>query len=939
MGQEVGNTNGNVAVTPRQIAPVDASKSVPRPRPGLCELWAELLRLNQLVEECEEQIRLGRTPRLPGNTSFLADGRVLCRERNRGDSRYPYGSDGFNLWVNASGYIHCNHGLYFLFLPAQEGEQPPIAFLTGTRTPGAFEYLPHSLLPVPFINDAEARIVERYTVIGHDATYFVTATAELLSVVRIFLAQTRPSHAHLHFSTLIANRTEQPLETYTSAYFNPFCRHQFDESSEDRWFKEVRVVGHERGELLRPTPQAMNSCELPAFLVTTNEDVSRFSSILNFALLRRSVGLHTVVSNIDPVSARNSHNFAPEIEHCTSQVGYFGSPRRNLATAAFLRTGSLPQSVNRTVFNDNAIIGDMLRIELPADSYLRTDYLLSLPENEDVVELESSRPISASMADVALRHVRRRAHRPGNLSLAFSGESWNGLNVEALNHFLPFLKKQVAVCANIHGYMQRSANSLIGFRDVLQAVEGHLLDNPTKARAKILEALSMVMIDGRCPRQYSLPTNGKPGKFDLREFVDQGVWAIATVHSYLSVTGDFALLKTPLGYLRRSGEVDGDCVPTDESDSVLDHLRRIIGYLERNREPESKLVLALYGDWNDALDGLGTSDDPQRQFGTGVSVMTSLQLLQSCRQMAEIAGHATADCADELQRYQQLGQEMRNGLLSFAVTRRGQLRRILHGWGDKHRYEVGGFHDSDETARDALTVNAFWVLADMLDVDPALRPNILAALHRLDSPYGYRTFWPGFGPDATGVGRINRLPIGSAENGAAYLHATAFAIAALFRMGEAEQAWQQVAKILPFAPHHKGLSHSPFVMPNSYVNNPELNLNGQSMNDWQTGSSNVLLKLVVAYVIGFQPGLERLRIAPASWMPFDGFTFCVEVHHRKLRICFRRGDVDSRQFVFNGTLIPQVLHEDSNGTSGISLSYAELSDDHVNLVEVIESFR
>lgn len=91
-----------------------------------------------------------------------------------------------------------------------------------------------------------------------------------------------------------------------------------------------------------------------------------------------------------------------------------------------------------------------------------------------------------------------------------------------MNSFLPFLIRQVAVCAETDGFMQPSPNSLIGFRDVFQAIEGHLYDQPGIAADKIREALGFVMTDGRCPRQYSLPNEDRPGAADLREFVDQG---------------------------------------------------------------------------------------------------------------------------------------------------------------------------------------------------------------------------------------------------------------------------------------------------------------------------------------------------------------------------------------------------------------------------------
>ncbi len=59
------------------------------------------------------------------------------------------------------------------------------------------------------------------------------------------------------------------------------------------------------------------------------------------------------------------------------------------------------------------------------------------------------------------------------------------------------------------------------------------------------------------------------------------------------------------------------------------HMIRIMDYLLENRDHgNTKCVLALYGDWNDALDGLGRSQDPNKEYGSGVSVMATLQVYQ-----------------------------------------------------------------------------------------------------------------------------------------------------------------------------------------------------------------------------------------------------------------------------------------------------------------------
>lgn len=944
MAQEIGVTNGTATTSDRRSVANDICRRVHD-----CPLWSEFQRIRELVAQCEADIRQGTIRRLPGNAAFLADGRVLCRERSRGESRYPYGSDGFNLWVTASGMIHANQGLYFIFLPTLEGEQPPIAFMAGVQSSGVEDYVSHSLLPVPLLAETEARTIDRYSVIGHDAAYFVTETPELLSVVRVFLSQTRPQHAHLHFSCLIQNVTRRPLNLFTSAYMNPFCRHQFESSSEDRWFKDIRVAEHSDQICREREERLERGAILPPFLIRTNEDVSRFRSIANYALLRRSIAVRNAATSQDLSIATRAEFGMPapsadgrdivrlETEECTSQLAFLGSPRRSLASASFLKTGTFSREVARTVFNDNAILGNLARCELPSDAYLRTDYFLSLPENKDVLALELSRPLGPADADQTLKQQRQRTREQGNLSLSFFSGSWNGLDTCIFNHFLPFLKKQVEVCANIQGYLQRSPNSLVGFRDVFQAIDGHLFDRPIEARTKILEALGMVFVDGRCPRQYSLPMHGKPGPADLREFIDQGVWAISTVYNYCSVTGDQSILHETIGYQQLTSANGTACEPSGERGTVLEHLFRIMSYLDRNRDPESGLVLSLYGDWNDALDGLGVSEDPELPFGSGVSIMTTLQLAQNCSEIVEMLTHYfPGEQLNALEHYRRMDATLRAALLKHAVDSRDDSRRILHGWGDRRRYVVGGFQDCDGLSRDGLTSNAFWILSDMLKADPTLKPHLLAAFERLDSPFGFKTFSPGFGPEANGVGRIKRLPIGAAENGAAYLHATTFAIAALFRVGQAKQAWQQIAKIMPFAPHHRDSSHSPFVMPNSYVFNPQLNLTGQSMNDWQTGCSNVLLKLFVRQVFGFQPGLRHLRIAPANWLPFAGFEFEGTAHRRKVRIVYRFGDVLRRSFVVKGVPLEESRYDESSETWFTEIAYGDLDASQTNFIEIFD---
>lgn len=922
--------------------------SEPSPSAGIGQegLYSEIQSLRQLVLECDTAVQGGKNRRLPGNVAFMADGRVLCREREFGDSRYPYGTDGFNFWISASGLMRGNRGLYFLFLPALDGDEPPIAFFAGYRAPGTSSFVSHSLLPVPFIPSGEARIVDRYSVIGHDATYFVAETPEMLSVVRVFVEQTRSDHAHINFSTLIENHSGEPLDVYLSSYMNPFCRHQFVETNEDCWFKKIQIDPSTVETSVNRVDEANNDVVLPSFVVSTNEDMDRFRSICNYSLIRRSVSLCNAGGVFQPMVVRQSQGPAGDsgksgnvltTEVCTSRQTYVGSMRRSLGSASFLDTGSFVHEVPLTVFKETAVAGDLLRMNLPADNYLRTNHVFSTPDSQDILDLELSRPLRTNDVDRAFQLVSKTTNQTGDLDLRVRAETSPEINAETFNKFLPYLKKQVSICALLKGYMHPSANSLIGFRDVLQAVEGHLLDQPKESRAKFLETLGHVLVDGRCPRQYSLPVQGSPGQADLREFVDQGVWAISTVYSYLATTGDFSLLDEVVGYHQASPADENTTTPASERDTVLEHLLRIMDYLSAKRNSETGLVLALYGDWNDALDGLGISSAPDKQFGSGVSVMTSLQFYQCCKEIIEILRrHQAERFSTQIEKYEALRQQLREGLLNFAVVEQDGHRKILHGWGDRRSYLVGSFSDSDGLSRDGLTSNAFWVLSGMLEEDPSMRQHILSALERLDSTYGLRTFEPGFAPDAPGVGRITKLPRGTAENGAVYVHATTFGIAALFKMGQPERAWEQIRKILPFSPHHKQPSHSPFVMPNSYVDNLQLDLAGQSMNDWQTGCSNVLLKLLVKHVFGFEPQLDCLRIAPATWHPFTSLEFNGVAHGKNIRIEHHFDAVSEREFYLNCNQL-EALPKDKMAEALVAyIPYEELADVETNRIVVVD---
>lgn len=174
------------------------------------------------------------------------------------------------------------------------------------------------------------------------------------------------------------------------------------------------------------------------------------------------------------------------------------------------------------------------------------------------------------------------------------------------------------------------------------------------------------------------------------------------------------------------------------------------------------------------------------------------------------------------------------------------------------------------------------------------------------------TFNPYFPLSNTGVGRITRLPEGTAENAATYIHGTLFAIWSLFGLGDTEEAWKQIGKILPLT--HEFISTTPFVMPNSYIRNAELGFDGESMSDWFTGSGCVLVKVLFFCAIGLKADLNGIMIEPSANMPF-----------KRANVKFRLADADVTFIYKNEGRGDRVRKVNGKTTDKIVLSIAGLN--------------
>ncbi len=809
------------------------------------------------IRELDASKEKKKAAALPENCYFLGDYDIACLKREIGDSRYPYSADGFTLWAHSSGYISVNESTFYVILPASGGREPYFTAFGGIKgKDGA--YKPVSLLDTTALAYDECK---RYTVYTPEAAYYIAEDRDVIFALRAFVTKSK----EVCFTLYAENTGKEAKEIYLSPYINCLLKHDTAESVETNWFKECRTT--ENG-----------------YLFFSVEDLDRTTHLENYGVITKCFDARRISG----------------AEITTARSVYTGGTNVPILCAEALRSGKFKKEKTNTRFTDTAVAAEIVKLSLGGGENFKIDYKLSCVYDKATAQKLCKVPLASGELDayVAAAEKANAKKHSETTSFEFGDGSLKDINVGVLNRFIKNVQRQVEFAA----LAKNSGVSLLGVRDVFQQLEAALMWNPSGCREKILEAMSFIGKDGRPPRQYSIPPKeGALPRLDLRAFIDQGVWIIDTLYMYLGFTGDYSILDEICGYYEYKGNSVFAC---GEKDSVLDHLIRITDYMvDKIDRKYTGCLRVMYGDWNDALDGLGVSIDGSEEYGSGVSVMATLQLYNNLKQMTEIL-RAVNKRDDAVKSYAAARETLKNGLEKYAIEKSGKERKILHGWGDKVSYKVGSFGDTDGASRDGLTASAFWVICDMLKEDESLRGDILASFKRLDSKYGLKTFEPYFPLGMKGVGRIVNLPRGTAENAATYVHATLFGIWALFKMGEPDFAWDQLYKALPIT--HKSLSTTPFIMSNSYSYNEEYGLDGESMSDWFTGSANVLIKVLARCVFGINPDLGGVTICPAKGMGSKNSKIKIKVKGATLNVtCACRGNAPHRFFVNGAEVKPE----------------------------------
>ncbi len=528
----------------------------------------------------------------------------------------------------------------------------------------------------------------------------------------------------------------------------------------------------------------------------------------------------------------------------------------------------------------------------------------------------------AGNADEARRIVAEHSKRPFEETLSASKAIWanflDGLQVDTpddafdvmVNRWLPYQSLACRIWARSAFYQ---ASGAFGFRDQLQDTLSMLILDPSLARKQILNVSARQFKEGDV-QHWWLPTTGAGVRTKISDDV---VWLGYAIAHYTSVTGDMSILDEQVAFIEgralEDGEHDAFYQPTISGQrvSVYEHAARALD-LAVARTGSHGLPLMLTGDWNDGMNRVG-------EDGKGESVWLGWFLISTLRDVLPIARHFKD--TDRIQRWE-------------AHIERLKAALEKDGW-DGEWYRRGYFDDGSplgskksEECKINSIAQSWSVLSGYGDPHRAKQAMHSVATHLVDEEVDIiKLFTPPFNKSRHDPGYIKSYPVGVRENGGQYTHAATWAVLAMAKLGDADEAYRWFRKLNPVnhsldAERAESYRVEPYVVAaDVYSVDP---MRGRGGWTWYTGSAGWLYRVATEGILGISRQNDRLFVDPALPSDWDGFSFVLRNGDARYIVEVKPAAKGGKKITVNGKKL-------AKPDSGIPL---DDSGEHKVLVEV-----
>ena len=417
------------------------------------------------------------------------------------------------------------------------------------------------------------------------------------------------------------------------------------------------------------------------------------------------------------------------------------------------------------------------------------------------------------------------------------------------------------------GYYQ--AGGAIGARDILQDALAIIPTDPERAKSVFLDVCAHQYLEGDVMHWWHPPRTGVRTRIS-----DDKLFLPLFAARWVAVTGDASLLEERVPYLSSPplvgiAEARYETPKPSKEGTVQEHCERAIAHALA-RKGEHGLLKIGCGDWNDALNAIGTRD-------RGESVWLTMFAVRVLRDFAAAVGY------EKGQRHLKEAES-----LAAAAAKTFDGEKFARAFTDDGVWLGTG---EGNCALD-LICQAWAQLAKIGDED--MRRRALDSAAKLyDKEFGLvKLFDPPFEPSDR-VGYIGAYPKGVRENGGQYTHAAVWYLIALFDSGRYDEARRLMLDICPStaaARYGDMRGGEPYVVA-ADVYSAE-GRRGESGWTWYTGSAGWLYTAIVEKALGITMSRGLVRIGKPRGFDAQRLKVTLKIGGTTYKISYQRGDGD-----------------------------------------------
>lgn len=423
-------------------------------------------------------------------------------------------------------------------------------------------------------------------------------------------------------------------------------------------------------------------------------------------------------------------------------------------------------------------------------------------------------------------------------------------------------------------------------RNYLQDQMGMSYIRPQMTRNAFLFALRQQNANGSMPDGIRLYEEAELKYINQVPHTDHCIWLTVCLHAYLDETNDYEILKEKVPF------AEGQ-----EYASVFEHICRGMRWLIKDRD-ERGLNFIRQGDWCDPMNMVGYK-------GRGVSGWLTIASAYAFRVWAGIC--------------EQSGEQ---GIGKEFWEEAEKTNEVCNQYLWDGEWFARGITDDqvlfgiqkDAEGRIYLNPQAWALLSGAADEEKQ-KKIIKSVVDQLESPYGVEMLGPAYTSMREDVGRLTQKHPGTAENGAVYNHAAIFYIYALYAVGEKENAFRLLRKMIP-GPDLDDIvrrGQLPVFIPNYYrgAYRQIPRTAGRSSHLFNTGTIQWVYRCLIDGLFGLRGRPEGLTIhpqLPSHWEEisvrrwFRGAEFHIEVE--------RESGIESIQVFLDGVCMKDGMIRD-----------------------------